>query len=134
MAISQPTYPIATSGLVTHVGAYADSKVAPRVVAGGSLGAAFTLDMNSDLDVWLVGTLSANTTVTVSNRVAGMTARLLLTQDATGGRSLTVSDGTNSVGVPIPTTANSSTAVDLYSPDATNIYVDVAGGASGGGS
>lgn len=134
MAISQPTYPIATSGLVTHVGAYTDSKATPRVVAGGSLGAAYTLDMTSDLDVWLVGTLSANATVTVSNRVAGMTARLLLTQDATGGRSLTVSDGTNSVAVPIPTTANASTAVDLYSPDGTNIYVDVAGGASGGGS
>lgn len=114
--------------------AAAAASSAPRVVAGGSLGTTYTLDMNSDLDVWLVGTLSANATITVTNRVAGMTARLLLTQDATGGRSLTVSDGTNSVGVPIPTTANSSTAVDLYSPDGTNIYVDVAGGASGGGS
>lgn len=106
----------------------------PTVVSGGALGATETLNCSGNAETWLVGTLDANCVVTISNLASGCTAKLLLVQDATGGRSLTVSDGSNSTVVTIPTAASAAVAVDVYS-DGTNLYVDVAGGtnsASGG--
>ncbi|CAM6003641.1 unnamed protein product [Sphagnum balticum] len=108
---------------------------APNVVGatGTNLGSAQTLTLNADTPQWLVGTMNANLTVTITGIVAGGTARLILTQDATGGRTLTLaSSGMTSVSVPISTAATSSTEIDVYSPDGVNLVANQQGsGASG---
>lgn len=103
----------------------------PRIVSGGNLGATETLDVDNDLDVWLVGTLNQNCTVTVTNMEAGSRVKLLLVQDATGGRTLTVSDGSTSQVVSVPTDPDVAVAVDLYSPDGVDIYIDALQGPQG---
>src|SRR3954468_10725780 len=63
----------------------------PRVVVGGTLGATPTLAVTStDSEVWLTGTLNANTTLTITGMPKAQVARLFLVQDTTGGRTLTV--------------------------------------------
>lgn len=129
MAIPQPTYPIATSDLVTHIGGYVDGQIAPNIVQGGNLGATRSQALSASRETWLVGTLNANHTLTLTSLTAGARAKLLLTQDATGGRTLTLSDGTNSQAITITTTAGASTVVDVEY-DGTDLYV-VAPGQTG---
>lgn len=94
-----------------------------RVVAAGNLGVTYTLDLASDANVWLTCTLTANCTITITGRTAGARFHLLIAQDATGGRTLTISDGTTSSAVTIPTTAGATTSVSGYCPDATDIWL-----------
>jgi hypothetical protein len=93
------------------------------VVTGGSLGATQTLTLNSPR-VQYTGTLTANCVLTVVGLTAGCSAVLLLEQDATGGRTLTISNGSSSQAVTIPTSANAAVAVSLWSPDGSTIYVE----------
>jgi hypothetical protein len=96
---------------------------------GTNLGAAVTVDFASAVKkIILVGTLNANCTVTLANRVAGCEAVLLLTQDATGGRTLTLSDGTNTDPVTIASAATALSVVEVECPDATNVNWVVVGG------
>jgi hypothetical protein len=101
----------------------------PNVVQAGSLGATRSQALDPRQETWLVGTLSANHTLTLTGLAAGAKAKLLLTQDATGGRTLTVSDGTNTQAITITTTAGASTVVDVEY-DGTDLYV-VAPGSPG---
>lgn len=96
-----------------------------NLIIGGSLGSTFTLNMSATTDQWLEGTLSANLALTVSGIVAGVSGTMLLTQDATGGRTLTI-NGTN---VPIPNSASAYFTVLLHSADGTDLDVTVPGGA-----
>jgi hypothetical protein len=66
----------------------------PTVVAGGNLGTTETVDMTGLTHVWLTGTLNANCAVTISNLTSGDICRLLLVQDATGARTLSVNGTT----------------------------------------
>jgi hypothetical protein len=89
------------------------------VIPGGNLGSTYTLALAGQPNTFLTGTLNANNAMTVTGLSAGCSAVLLLAQDATGGRTLTI--GGQSVG--IPTLANAFISVQLWSPDGTNLYV-----------
>jgi hypothetical protein len=94
-----------------------------RVVAGGSLGATPSLSMlTSDRDVWLTGTLTANANLTITGLLAAQSVRLLLAQDATGGRTLSVTVGGSTAAVTFPTAANAVGIVDCLN-DGTDLYV-----------
>lgn len=94
-----------------------------RLVAGGNLGATPSLAMqSSDKDVWLTGTLTANAVLTIASLVAGHSVRLLLAQDATGGRTLSVQVGASTVAVPVNAAASTVTIVECFY-DGTDLYV-----------
>jgi hypothetical protein len=101
------------------------ASIGTQVVAQGNLGASYTLNTGSipGQSVMLTGTLNANCTITVSGIAAGTSALFLLTQDATGGRTLSISNGVTSQPVAIPSAANAQTEVWLYSPDGTTLYI-----------
>jgi hypothetical protein len=96
------------------------------VTAGGNLGATETLTLAAT-EQWLTGTLDQDCTVTVAGLSTGRRGKLLLRQDATGGWTLTITDGSTSTLVTIPTEALAACQVDL-STDGTDLYIDVAGG------
>lgn len=115
-----PSLPLAGSG-----------SAAPTIVAGGNLGAARTETVAANVEEWLTGTLNANHTLTLS-LAAGSRLRLFGKQDATGGRTLTVSDGSTTQTVTVPTTANAAFEVDFYSVDGATIFINSGGaGATG---
>jgi hypothetical protein len=95
----------------------------PRVVAGGNLGATPSLAMlATDSKVIQVGTLNANATFTITNLAAGQIVVLLLTQDATGGRTLSITVGGSTVAIPVNAAASASTVV-TGTYDGTDLYV-----------
>lgn len=96
---------------------------APTQVAAGDLGATYALDMTSTKDVQVTGRLTANATVNVSGLSAGARAVLLLRQDATGGRTLSVDDGSGALAVPVATAPGAAVSVELTSPNGTDLYV-----------
>lgn len=90
---------------------------------GTNLGAAQTLDVASlASEKWLVGTLNANLTVTVANATPGRKGVLLLTQDGTGGRTLTITDVGGPQPVTIPLGANATSIVQIYVADSGNVF------------
>jgi hypothetical protein len=89
-----------------------------NVIAAGSLGSGYTLALGGSPRVQLTGTLTANCAMTVTGLTVGCSATLLLQQDSTGGRSLTI-DGQSIV---VPVAANEFLDVELWSPDGTNLY------------
>jgi hypothetical protein len=112
-----------TPGAVTSINGQTGAVVLRRLVAGGNLGATPSLAMQaSDHDVWLVGTLNANATLTVTGLAAGQSARLLLTQDATGGRTLSITVGGSTAAVSVNATAGASSVVSCFC-DGTDLYV-----------
>jgi hypothetical protein len=88
------------------------------VQALGNLGASKTLTLGS-ISVMATGTLTANCALTVAGLTAGCSVVLLLSQDGTGGRTLTI----NGASVTIPLASGSVFDVLLWSPDGTNLYV-----------
>lgn len=112
-------------------GAGEGGAVVPRVQGAMATGldASQTVDFAGTVqEVWLVGTLNANLTVTLTNRVAGCRLRLQLLQDSTGGRTLTVSDGVTPQAVSIGSTAGAYSEVLVDCPDAANVNVAEVGG------
>lgn len=98
----------------------------PKVTAAGTLASTYTHATGGNKDSWLFATLGQSmTTITLGGFVAGTRAKWLLSQDATGGRGLTISDGTNTSVLSIPTGANVSFAVDVYSPNGTDLWASV---------
>lgn len=94
-----------------------------RLVAGGNLGATPSLAMQAtDQDVWLVGALNANATLTLTGLAAGQSVRLLLTQDATGGRTLSIAVGASTAAVAVNAGANATSVVSCFY-DGTDLYV-----------
>ena len=69
----------------------AASPAPTTIIAGGYLGATYALAMAAAIDVRLFGTLNANCALTTSGWASGTSrAELILMQDATGGRTLTI--------------------------------------------
>lgn len=100
------------------------------IIQGGILPSSYNLDMASKPDVWLRGTLAVDTTIVVQNNVAPSRLALFLIQDATGGHTLSVADGSGTISVNVPTASNTGFWVSL-SWDGTDLWVDVAGGGGG---
>lgn len=82
-------------------------------VDDGNSGAAITLDLS--LAKTHILKLTANCTITLSNGVNGNTYRLILVQDATGGRTVSVNGVSWSGGTPptLVTTANKAAVLTL---------------------
>jgi hypothetical protein len=94
-----------------------------RIVSAGNLGATPALAMlASDEDVTLVGTLTANATLTITGLMASQSVRLLLTQDATGGRTLSITVGGSTAAVSVNAAAGASSVVSCFY-DGTDLYV-----------
>ena len=96
----------------------------------GNLGAIHTLTMVSK-EAWLRGTLNTDLTLTLAALSPRSLAILILTQDATGGRALSISDGSNTQSVDIVTAAGETSIVYAYSPDGVDVYLNVASGTAG---
>lgn len=113
---------VATDG----AGGFALTTLSPganRVVQAGNMGATPTLAMAaSDEAVSYVGKLTANATLTITGLAAGQSVRLLLTQDATGGRTLSITAAGSTASVPVNSTANAASVVTGYY-DGTDLYV-----------
>jgi hypothetical protein len=90
------------------------------VITGGSLGSTYTLALASEPDTQFTGTLTANCAFTVTGLTAGCAAVMLLTQNATGGWTITI-DG---AAVSITTAAGAFASVKLWSPDGSTLYVE----------
>lgn len=104
----------------TVVGANPDFEV----IEAGNLGSSYTVILTGRRNVMLVGTLNANCTLTFTNLVAGAQIVCFLSQDATGGRTLTVDDDESSpISVSVSSTALSVTRVDAICPDGSTLYV-----------
>jgi hypothetical protein len=102
-----------------------------RVDTPGNLGATHTTTFGAANDVLVVGTLNANHVETIAGRTAGKRVLLRVAQDATGGRTLGISDGTTTTNVPISAAANAVSLVDIECPNSTDIDVAVRGGPAG---
>lgn len=99
------------------------SNTGPRVVSPGNLGASYQLDLQSNKDVELVGTLNANLTLTFANVTAGARVTLYLTQDATGGRTVSLPAATYPAGTfAISKAASALTVIAYETPDAATWY------------
>lgn len=95
---------------------------APTVLTGGNLGSSKSITVAANGESWQPGTLNANLTLTLALGAGGR-LRLFGAQDATGGRTLTVTDGANSRTVEIPTLPLAAFEVDFYSTDGTLIQI-----------
>lgn len=92
-------------------------------IAAGNLGATYTLPATGLQEVWATATLTANTTITINGLAAGCRFRLFLIQDATGGRTVTITDGTNTV--PVTMSPTGLTIISGYSPDGATVNFNV---------
>lgn len=124
-------YPILTPGALGNA---LSGGAQITVTEAGNLGAAYALDLQSKQNsrVLLTGTLNANCVVTVSNRAAGCEVVLMLLQDATGGRTCNISDGTASQQVIAGGDPGTTSVLQVDCPDATDMYVSALGGPGGG--
>jgi hypothetical protein len=106
----------------------------PRIVGAlaTNLGATQTITFTGAEEVWLLGTLNANLTVTLASRTAGARLKLIAVQDGTGSRTLAISDGTTPTSVTIPTAAGAGVVVDAGCPNSTDITIVVPGGGGSG--
>lgn len=111
-----------------EVAAYADAAVAAITqvtLSPGNLGTAYSVPISATRPTILLGTLNANCTLTLTGIVAGATAELVLVQDATGGRTATLSDGTNTLVLMLNTAIGAVTIVRVtVAANGTDIYVE----------
>jgi hypothetical protein len=92
-------------------------------IALGNLGAGKTLALGGRKDVVATATLTANGTITVTGLSAPCRFDLVITQDATGARTLTVSDGVANLVVPVNTDPNALSFIKCRSIDGVGILV-----------
>lgn len=98
--------------------------ISPYVIPGGNLGPTATVDFAGRPTAnWLTGTLTANSVITLANRVAGATLMLQMEQNSTGGYTLGISDGISTQPVLIPTAPTAPFAVFIVCPNPTDIFV-----------
>jgi hypothetical protein len=104
------------------------SRRTKRIVGapGTGLGAAQAITFGGLREVELLGLLNANLTVTLSGYRVGDVLRIPVKQDATGGRSLTINDGTASQSLPIKTDAGKDIYVEVRCLSATEVMAVVA--------
>lgn len=105
----------------------AGAAAAPTIRALGNLGATETISMTGESWVWCTGTLDASCAITVTGLSTGDRLTLFLQQDGTGGRTLSINDGSGAVSLGIPLAAAATMKIELEY-DGTNSQVDVAGG------
>jgi hypothetical protein len=98
-----------------------------RTDSVGNLGAAHTSTLGTETWLTTTGTLNANHVETIAGRAAGKFVVLRLQQDATGGRTLQISDGTTPTSVTINSAANAVTDILIICKDATDFDVVVLG-------
>lgn len=96
---------------------------AASMIALGNLGAGKALPLGGRKDVVATATLTANGTITVSGLSAPCRFDLVVTQDATGGRTLTISDGVANLVVPVNTDPNALSFIKCRSVDGASILV-----------
>lgn len=99
-----------------HVATKSDT----TVIAAGNLGTSYALDCAGSPKILLTGTLNDNCTLTASNMVAGQEITLRVTQDGTGGRTLTISPTPKTpggAGVVVSTGANAIDLITMVSFD-----------------
>lgn len=102
----------------------------PEVLVVGNVGAAYTLNLAARrADLIVRATLTANHTMTITGATAGDRVTLLLTQDATGGRALTISQADGSQQVAVAPTPGSLSVLELTF-DGTDVFIS--GGVSSG--
>jgi hypothetical protein len=100
------------------------------VTAAGNLGTTETVTLG-DTPVARSGTLDQSTCAfTVNGLAEGRWGYLILTQDGTGGREITVNDGGGAVAVAVDETAGATTVLLLVAEDASNLTVAALGGAA----
>lgn len=118
MTTTGPAGPIGPPGPTGATGPAGPVGGAPYVVAGGNLGASYTLDCTGHPDILLVGTLNANCAFTVTNMVAGQAVTLRLAQDGAGSRTITFTPTPNThlgAGLTLSTAAGAVDLVSLFS-------------------
>lgn len=92
-----------------------------------TLTSASSITMNTNNGINAVVTLTSNTTLTLSNLTNGDEGNIIVKQDATGGRTITISptpkviNGAN--GIIVTTAAANSIDVISYTYDGTNLYI-----------
>jgi hypothetical protein len=99
----------------------------------GALGAAYTWALASAADATLLGTLTANCTITITGLTAGARGFLAVKQNGSGGSSgwtLTISAGASSAAVPVNATGATLMWIET---DGTNVDVGLVGPASSAG-
>lgn len=94
---------------------------------GTNLGATATMALTAARETWLAGTLNANLTVTLSAFPSGAKGRIYGKQDATGARTLTITDGITPQTITIPTAAGASFEVLIDAPDGVVNYYSMQG-------
>lgn len=92
-----------------------------------NLGATPSLDLTGKPHVWHLGTLNANAVLSVTGFAEGYRLELHYIQDATGGRSLSIDDGSGAVPVGIPNTGGSSVIVIIQWVTATEARISTPG-------
>lgn len=83
------------------------------VVDLGNIGATNSVNATGRTELWVKGTLTANCTLTISNLGDGCKVKLLLKQDATGSRTLSITNGVTSGTATVSATASSASVVDV---------------------
>jgi hypothetical protein len=104
------------------------------------MGASKTVDATSISELWVQGLLSANHTLTINGLANGARVKLLVQQDGTGSRTLTISAGGYTGVVGISSAADSVSVVDIYGlssgvyvqSDTGSVLVAPPGGGGGG--
>lgn len=115
------------AGRNTDAGAWAAIRALQNATVGGAtvvnkgnLGATPSLALPS-ANVVMTGTLNANAALTVTGLVIGSVFSLVVGQDATGGRTLTLTNGSQAVSV--DTTPLAVTTITCMSSDGTSIVI-----------
>lgn len=102
---------------------------APSVINVGNFGSTRTITLDPIADQWLVGIMSANLTVTIAGltgaAAAGGRFRIFGTQNATAAKTLTITDGTTPISIPIPTTLSATFEIIGESPDGVNVQISL---------
>lgn len=107
-AVSKP------AGNGTYTGVSVGGGGSASVTAGGNLAASTSLALSAGGKVWLSGTLTVDTTVTITGLTnVGAAATIIGSQDSTGGHAFIVSDGTTPVTVPVTAQASGSFVVEV---------------------
>lgn len=104
------------------IGAPGDPGLLLVEVPGGNMGMASTLTLEAGKRTRFTGTLTTDCVLTIAG-TGGADALLYVAQDGAGGHALSVSDGTTTVAVTIPTAANSLAILLLERASNGDLYV-----------
>src|SRR5947209_3577075 len=88
----------------------------------GTVGATSSVSMDPSVEMWVTATLGTDHVSTITP-AAGGSVKYFLLQDAGGGHTFTVSDGTVNRILPVATAAGASTYLAVYSPDGTDLWI-----------